>query len=161
MQSKFSKTGPSSHFFSISCRKVLLFVQTTIQMLSKINSELAVKLYLHTAMAADNMLNGQEEKQAVHQIVAELLSQAFLLHEEEVTDASIQQRCIVNMVGTLLACQSVSIVDYEKFITKAAQFAAKLLKKQDQCRMVALCSHLFYPVEKLVSALLTFDFPSI
>jgi len=137
---------------TLSCRKVLLFVQTTIQMLSKGNPELGVKLYLHTALAADSMLNAHEEQPPVDgskQIVAELLSQAFLLHEEEAADSSAQQRCIVNMVGTLLACQSVSSGDYEIFITKAAQYAAKLPKKQDQCRMVALCSHLFYPVGKV------------
>merc|ERR1712000_253399 len=30
-------------------------------------------------------------------------------------------------------------------ITKTAQYANKLLKKPDQCRMVTLCSHLFWP----------------
>jgi vacuolar protein sorting-associated protein 35 len=123
-------------------------------MLSKGNPELAVKLYLHTALAADNMLGAQEEQPVVEQIVGELLSQAFLLHAEEIDDSTVQQRCIVNMVGTLLACQSVAASDYEKFITKTAQYAAKLLKKQDQCRMVALCAHLFYPVGKVVSSLI-------
>jgi hypothetical protein len=100
------------------------------------------------------MLGAQEEQPVVEQIVGELLSQAFLLHAEEIDDSTVQQRCIVNMVGTLLACQSVAASDYEKFITKTAQYAAKLLKKQDQCRMVALCAHLFYPVGKVVSSLI-------
>ena len=34
--------------------------------------------------------------------------------------------------------------DYDALITKTTQYAAKLLKKPDQCKMVALCSHLFY-----------------
>jgi len=123
-------------------------------MLSKGNPELGVKLYLQTSLAADNMFNTDEDsaaKDIFQKIVCELLTQAFSLYEEEISDSKAQQRCIVNMVGNLLACQSVSNRDYENFITKAAQYAAKLTKKQDQCEMVALCSHLFYSMGKEVS----------
>jgi vacuolar protein sorting-associated protein 35 len=49
------------------------------------------------------------------------------------------------MVGTLLALRSISKEDYESLITKTAQFSAKVMKKPDQCQLVALCAHLFYP----------------
>ena len=79
------------------------------------------------------------------------MTQAYSLHDEDVNDGKAQQRCIVNMVGTLLSCQSLAAKDFENFITKTAQYAAKLTKKQDQCQMVALCSHLFYSIGKEVS----------
>merc|ERR1712157_434772 len=50
---------------------------------------------------------------------------------------------ITSMVGTLLQCGSFLKDDYDALITKTTQYAAKLLKKPDQCRMVLLCSHLF------------------
>lgn len=130
-----------------------MFVQTTISLLSKGNPELGVKLYLHTALAADATYCSQEDSgpdDGFQQIVSELFAQAFQLHEEEIDGTVAQQRCIVNMIGALLACQSLQSGDYEAFITKAAQYAAKLMKKQNQCQMVALCSHLFYAADHVV-----------
>ena len=141
----------------ISCRKVLLFVQATISMLSKGNPELGVKLFLHTSVAADSVFSNRPELDPENDfrlVLGELLTQAFALHDEEIADIKVQQRCIIDMVGTLLACQSLSGRDYENFITKTAQYAAKLTKKQDQCEMVALCSHLFYDIGRQVSKLL-------
>lgn len=51
---------------------------------------------------------------------------------------------MVSMAGTLLSCQGFDPADYDALATKTAQYAAKLLKKPDQCRMVTLCSHLFW-----------------
>ena len=48
------------------------------------------------------------------------------------------------MVGTLLSCRNFSEEDYDTLITKTTQYGAKLLKKPDQCRMVTMCSHLFW-----------------
>lgn len=142
-----SKGSPSA----LTCRKVLLFVQATIAMLSKRNPELGVKLLLHTSTAAHNIFNNSldfDHENALRPVLGELLTQAFALHDEEITDNKVQRRCVVNMVGALLACESLSGRDYEHFITKTAQYAAKATKKQDQCEMVALCSHLFYNIGK-------------
>lgn len=48
------------------------------------------------------------------------------------------------MVGALLGCRGFAEEDYDTLITKTTQYAAKLLKKPDQCRMVTMCSHLFW-----------------
>lgn len=53
------------------------------------------------------------------------------------------------MAGTLLACQGFDAADYDALATKTAQYAAKLLKKPDQCRMVTLCSHLFWAPDEV------------
>lgn len=52
---------------------------------------------------------------------------------------------LVSAIGTLLNCKHFPVEDYEALITKIAQYANKLLKKPEQCRMVSLCSHLFWP----------------
>lgn len=57
----------------------------------------------------------------------------------------VKVRCLTAVIGTLLQCKYFSVDDYEALITKVAQYANKLLKKPDQCRMVSLCSHLFWP----------------
>ena len=86
---------------------------------------------------------GQE---AFGSIAYELISQSFALYEEHAGDSKLQSRCVVAMIGTLLACRSLSKEDYESLIMKTAQYSAKMLKKSDQCEMVASCSHLFYVV---------------
>jgi len=133
----------------LGCRKVFVFIQTTITMLAKSNAELAVKLFLHAALASDALLDpSSDDKEDFTQITHELLVQAFFLHEEEINEPKSQRRCVVNMVAALLACKSLTNQDYESLVTKSAQYAAKLLKKEDQCEMVTMCSHLFYPIHK-------------
>ena len=130
-------------FSCSSCRKVFVFLQKTIAMIAKSNAELGIKLYLHTALAADGfaMLGNKDE---FGPIVYELISQGFVLYEEDVGDSKAQSRNLKPMIGTLLACQALSKEEYEGLIPKAAKYSAKLLKKSDQCQMVALCAHLFY-----------------
>jgi vacuolar protein sorting-associated protein 35 len=55
-----------------------------------------------------------------------------------------QVNAITTMIGILLSCKSHGFKDYETLITKVTQYAARLLKKVDQCKMVVLCSHLFF-----------------
>jgi vacuolar protein sorting-associated protein 35 len=71
------------------------------------------------------------------------MKDAFLLYEIEISDSKAQVRCLSAVIGTLLNCKNFSDEDYEALITKAAQYANKLLRKPDQSRMVVLCSHLF------------------
>lgn len=84
-------------------------------------------------------------------IAYDFLTQAFLIYEDKISDSVAQTRAITLIVGSLLSCKSFEKTDYELLITKTAQYAAKLLKKPDQCRMVCLCSRLFYVGGKDVS----------
>lgn len=112
-------------------------------MLAKSDPELGVKLYLQLALAADNMA-AQGQRDEFGPISNELLSQAFTLYEEDIGDPKAQSRNIKALIGTLMACRALTKEEYERLIPKAAQYSAKLLKKPDQCQMVALCAHLFY-----------------
>lgn len=75
----------------------------------------------------------------------ELLVQAYSVYEDSISESISQQRCLKLMVGTLLSTRSLSNEEYEGLITKTAQLSAKLVKKPDQCQLVALCAYLFYP----------------
>ena len=130
-----------------------MFLQQTIAMLAKGNAEVGVKLYLDAALTADKLasIRSKEKQDEFGPIAYELISQSFALYEENAGDSKLQSRCIIAMVGTLLACRSLSKDDYERLIMKTAQYAAKMLKKSDQCEMVSLCAHLFYVVGEDVS----------
>ena len=83
-------------------------------------------------------------------IAYEFIKDAFLLYESEISDSKAQVRALTAIVGSLLNCKNFSEEDSEALVTKAAQYANKLLKKPDQSRMIALCSHLFYPPARTV-----------
>lgn len=126
-------------------------------MISKAKPDSAVKLYLEISLTADSLAcsyaEASTERSEYVSIAYELLSQAYALYEEAVSDSKTQQRCIRLMVGSLLASQSLGKEDYERLITKTAQFSAKVVKKPDQCQLVAVCAHLFYPVDAPISSL--------
>lgn len=56
---------------------------------------------------------------------------------------------MIKMIGILLSCECFETTDYEALITKTTQYAARLLKKTDQCSMVLMCSHLFFKNENV------------
>jgi len=136
---------------AVNCRKLFVFLQETAAMIAQGDPELGFKLYLQIASVADrcaiaaNAVGKTEEGSEYSAIAYEIMAQAFLLYEDEVSDSKAQQRSIVSMVGTLLACRTFEKDDYDALVTKTAQYAAKLLKKADQCKTVMLCAHLFYP----------------
>lgn len=127
-------------------------------MLAPSNPELAFKLYLEIAVATDLLAHSITAQQQYANassefcsIAYDFLTQAFLVYEDEISESTAQIRAITSIVGSLLACNTFDKTDYEALITKTAQYAAKLLKKPDQCRMVCLCSRLFYVGGKDVS----------
>jgi vacuolar protein sorting-associated protein 35 len=147
MSSFRSLTADRSLVFS--CRKICVFIQESIATLSKSSPEKGLKLYLDASLTADRFASiakkGVDEPDYAP-ISYELLTQAVALYEEQISDGKVQYRCITSLSGTLLALRSISKEDYESLITKTAQFSAKVMKKPDQCELVALCAHLFYPV---------------
>jgi vacuolar protein sorting-associated protein 35 len=148
---------------AINCRKVLIFTQETIALLSKRKPETCIKLYLEAALVADKFGKREEGEEATFGPIAQLfLSQSLSLYEANSDDSRLQSRCVVAIIGTLLACRSLGKEEYECLIMKAAQYAAKVQKKPEQCEMVALCSHLFYVVREDVSmpVFKTFSFAS-
>ena len=143
--------SPHTNF---SCRKILVFLQKTVAMLAMCNPELAFKFYIEIAIATDLLASsaGSSNKDSAIEfssIAYDFMTQAFLVYEDEISDSNAQIRSITTIVGSLLSCRTFGRTDYEALITKTAQYAAKLLKKPDQCRMVCLVSRLFYVVSNV------------
>ena len=143
-------------FIFFSCRKILVFLQMTVAVLAPSSSEIAFKLYLEIAVSTDLLAHStnphfQSASLEFTSISYDFLTQAFLVYEDHISESTAQIRSITSIVGSLLSCKTFEKTDYEALITKTAQYAAKLLKKQDQCRMVCLCSRLFYLGGKDVS----------
>jgi vacuolar protein sorting-associated protein 35 len=120
-----------------STRKVFHFVIEIITAMATSHPEAALKLFLLAAQAADEC--------GYHAIAYEFVKEALLLYECDVSDSRAQVSALTIVTGTLLNCKHFPTEDYEALITKVAQYANKLLKKADQCRMISLVSHLFWP----------------
>merc|ERR1711966_350136 len=138
---------------SVNCRKILVFLQKSLAVLSPAHPELALKLYLEIATATDRLAHSvlahfPGPSAEFTSIAYDFLTQAFLIYEDNFSDGAAQVRAITTIVGTLLSSRTFARTEYETLITKTAQFAARLLKKPDQCRMVCVVSRLFYVVQE-------------
>jgi len=127
-----------------SVKKVFQFVHKTNTAFKDANPDACLQLWLQAAVAADaaDKLYGSEG--TFEGICYELITQALLVFEEEVSDTASQFACIQRIIGTVM---SITCLDEENFDTvaqKMTQYSARLLKKPMQCRSIATCSHLFW-----------------
>ncbi|QLL31497.1 hypothetical protein HG536_0B03600 [Torulaspora globosa] len=98
------------------------------------------KLNIQSASLADQLSLGE--------IAYDFLSQAFTLFEESLSDSRTQFQALVYMAQSLQKTRSLHEESYyELLIVRCTLHGSKLLKKQDQCRAVYLCSHLWWATE--------------
>jgi vacuolar protein sorting-associated protein 35 len=142
------KTSIAAFTKQVSCRKIFVFIQGVVASLKIQNPETCLILSTQTAVAADLCARVAEcrgcDGSVFSPIAYTFFSEAFSSYERGLRDSVSQVHCVTNMIGSLLSCKGFSANDYEALITKVTQFAARLVKKDDQCRMVMWCSYLFY-----------------
>ncbi len=113
--------------------------------------EQCFNLSIQAATAADCCVTVAKARggnvEDLNPIAYTFFTEAFTAYEGGISDPKVQVSSISAMVGSLLACGSIAPKDYENLVTKVTQYAARLAKKSDQCKMVMLCSHLFYYYE--------------
>ncbi|KAJ8963339.1 hypothetical protein NQ318_018811 [Aromia moschata] len=129
------------------CTKIFQFCHQTITALVKAElAELPLRLFLQGALAIDQIAFENHET-----VAYEFMSQAFSLYEDEISDSKAQLAAITLIVGTLEQISCFSEENSDPLRTQCALAASKLLKKPDQCRGVATCSHLFWSGKSLAS----------
>ena len=133
-----------------SCRRIFLFLQNIVSSITAINPELAYKLYLQIALVASSYVLPSITTD-FNSIAYEYIVQAFSIYEDDISDQKKQMSALTAMVGTLLSCKTFDEKSVVTFVTKTAQCSARLMKKMDQCKMVSLCSYLFYTGDDNVS----------
>ncbi|XP_061363702.1 vacuolar protein sorting-associated protein 35B-like [Gastrolobium bilobum] len=118
-------------------KKIFQLLNQTIEVLSSVSSsELALRLYLQCAEAANDC--------DLEPVAYEFFTQAFVLYEEEIADSKAQVTAIHLIIGTLQRMNAFGVENRDTLTHKATGYSAKLLKKPDQCRAVYACSHLFW-----------------
>jgi len=122
---------------NVKTKQVFGFVHQTILVLSPHYPDLALRLFLQSALMADTC--------GFEAICYEFVAQAFIAYEDEIYDSKAQFLAINYLVGCLQNFTVFGTENYDTLVSKATQHCAKLLKKPDQCRAVYNCSHLFWP----------------
>eukprot|EP00095_Tigriopus_kingsejongensis_P002089 maker-scaffold244_size240795-snap-gene-0.16 protein:Tk02089 transcript:maker-scaffold244_size240795-snap-gene-0.16-mRNA-1 annotation:"hypothetical protein CAPTEDRAFT_161426" len=120
--------------------KIFQFCLSTISTLVKAEmSELPLRLYLQGALALDKIPCENQET-----VAYELMSQAFSLYEDEISDSRAQLAAITLIIGTLEQMTCFSEESHNPLRTQCALAASKLLKKPDQCRAILACAQVFW-----------------
>jgi vacuolar protein sorting-associated protein 35 len=127
-------------------RTIFAFVEATILKIGEVNKEVMVKLLLDAALAVDSCIQAGKEEDDYGPVVIAFLNQSCDSFENNSFDPEAQVRCIYAIAGALQKLGSVDGTIYESTTTKVAQFAARVIEKPQQCRLIAVCAHLFYPV---------------
>ncbi|QLG71437.1 hypothetical protein HG535_0B04790 [Zygotorulaspora mrakii] len=98
------------------------------------------KLNIQSASLADQLSLGE--------IAYDFFSQAFTIFEEFLNDSRTQFQALVYMAQALQKTRSLhEDTYYNSLVVRCTLHSSKLLKKQDQCRAVYLCSHLWWATE--------------
>ncbi|GMF10078.1 unnamed protein product [Phytophthora lilii] len=129
----------STKTFVTTPREVLQFVHEMVTALASKQDALSVScvhLFLQCALVADGC--------AFEAVAYEFITQAFIVYEDQITLAREQWRALELMVSSLRATRNLSSANYEVLATKTTQYAARLLKKNEQALMVLNCAHLFW-----------------
>jgi len=122
----------------VSLKKVFQFLHQTVQVLADNGGvpDIALRLYLHCAMAADAA--------QLEPIACEFFTQALVVYEEEVSDSRAQVSAMNLIIGALRSCRCITQENRDSLVHKCAGYSSRLLKKADQCRAAYVCSHLFW-----------------
>jgi len=96
------------------------------------------------AVLAEDSASAKKDKAVYKAIAYEFMLQAFQTLEEDISDSKNQIKALTAICGVLTNFQVFEEEDYENFISKTALHSGRLIKKPDQCRMIMICSHLFW-----------------
>jgi vacuolar protein sorting-associated protein 35 len=129
--------------YSTSPKKVFQYCHQTCTELKKHgHSELALRLFLLCAQGAASA--------GFEPVVYEFFCQAFTIYEEEISDSRQQFATLSQSIGTLRALPAggLEAENYDTLAKKCTMLANKLMKKQDSCKGLYLCSHLFWSADE-------------
>lgn len=132
-------------------KNISVVIEELYQYHHEAHSELILKLYLNLATVADQL---RQEN-----IAYELFSQCFVIYEEslvlntlqnqihnphESMAGSVSYQAVLMIANRLASLRYFNKENYESLITKVTLYGSKLLKKQDQCRSICYCAHLWW-----------------
>ncbi|KAI5964666.1 vps35 [Candida pseudojiufengensis] len=142
-------------------KNLSIIIDELYQIHYEYNSELILSLYLNIASISDQL--------KLNSITFEIFNQIFIIYEENLimsmhqykpylklnpynslASGSIAYQSIISIANTLIKIRFLSKNQYNELITKLTLYGSKILKKQDQCRAIYSCAHLWWWSENLL-----------
>lgn len=125
-------------------------ISMVFQRLLKITDELAENGHIELALKLVISCSQVSNQIAYNEVTNEYFIKVYSLYEE-IANSKQQYPIIMQIISLLIACRAsfhngsdVDRENYDLLITKAVLYAARLLKKPDQCRAVFAASHLWF-----------------
>lgn len=129
------------------CQKIFQFCHATITALMKAElAELPLRLFLQGAIAI-----GEIRFDNFEMVAYEFMSQAFSIYEDEISDSKAQLAAITLIIATFEQMSCFCEENAEPIRNQCVLYASKLLRKPDQCRGIATCSHIFWSGKSLAT----------
>lgn len=156
-----------NRFLVSNFKNLSVVIEEMYQIHGEYSPELILRKYLDIAMVSDQL--------KLNSITLEIFNQCFIIYEEHLIvlsqpykfndlrmgkgaglsgggGFSVALQSILSIANTLLRIRNLSRGDYEELIIKLTLYGSKLLKKQDGCRAIYSCAHLFWWNENLLPA---------
>lgn len=149
--------GQTDVVISSQFKHISVIIDELYQQSTHFNAEVALKLHLTLASVADQL--------KLNNIAYELFNQAFVVYEESLILSPVQgapvnpqesmggssaYQAILAIANSLACLRYFDKKQYEALITKVTLYGSKLLKKQDQCRAIYNCAHLWWWCDPLI-----------
>lgn len=149
-----------NRFLVSSFKSLSVIIDEMYQIHGEYSSELILRKYLDVAVVSDQL--------KLNSITVEIFNQCFILYEEHLIvlsqpykfnelkllsgsgGFSVALQSILSIANTLIRTRYLPRNDYEELIIKLTLYGSKLLKKQDGCRAIYSCAHLFWWNENLL-----------
>lgn len=124
----------------ISLDNIWKMLLEVVGKISGLDCDLGLRLNLQTVLC----MNELDPEKQYEEISYEFASQALVIYQDELSDSEHKLIAIKIIAGTFQRLSCFDEDNYDTLITNATQYAAKLLKKPDQCNGVVMCTHMFY-----------------
>jgi len=120
--------------------KIFDLAYQTIEPILAAQPEMCLKLLLQGIQTMS--LNGARSEEG-EKMAALYMNRVMTIYQEEIADSDAKYKAITLIIGALVKTRLFSKENFVALARKITQFCAKLLKKQDQCKAVLMCAHLF------------------
>ncbi|KAG1664616.1 hypothetical protein FOA52_004491 [Chlamydomonas sp. UWO 241] len=135
-----SDSAPSHSAATVEA--VLQWVLRIASILSDVASQplLALRVLLAGGYSAS-------EEARAEMLAYTFFEEAFTLYEESVPDQRHRTTALYSIIGSLQRCSVFGADNRAVLVTNASGYAARLLKRGDQCRAACACAHLSWQAE--------------
>ena len=102
--------------------------------------EECIKLLMNGALQIDRCGIQTEDAE---RLITQYVEKAFELYENELIDSDIKYKVLTIIIGTLEQINILSSNCFSELTKRIIKNCTKLLRKQEQCKIILSCSHIF------------------